>query len=54
MGTFMAAYLAVWLGVVAFVFRLGVKQRQLQKSLDALQTDLRYEETSDENARKAA
>lgn len=37
MGTFMAAYLAVWLTVVLYLGRMGVQQRRMQRTLDALE-----------------
>ncbi len=37
MATFMAACLAVWLGVVLYVGRLGLRQQRLQQDLEALQ-----------------
>ncbi len=37
MGTFMAAYLAVWLAVVLYVGRMGMRQRLLLRTLDALE-----------------
>ncbi|MGO8690974.1 MAG: CcmD family protein [Thermoguttaceae bacterium] len=36
--TFAIAYLAVWLGVLAYVLRLGAKQRRLLRTLESLQS----------------
>jgi CcmD family protein len=47
METFVAAYVLVWLGVVSFVARMGVRQRRLQQSVDALQANLTANATSD-------
>lgn len=54
MATFMAAYLAVWLAVVLFVGRLGVRQRRLQQALDTLQERLPDESNQTEPPAKAA
>ena len=43
MGTFMAAYLAVWIAVVVYVGRMGVRQHRLQQSLEALQERANHE-----------
>jgi len=48
MQTFIAAYLAIWLAMLIYVARIGVRQRQLQRTLDALQKRL------DENAKEQA
>jgi CcmD family protein len=37
MSHFIAAYLVVWLGLLAYVLRLGVQQRRLARTLDALE-----------------
>lgn len=37
METFISAYLAVWFAVVIFVARMGIRQRQLQDSIESLQ-----------------
>ena len=54
METFMTAYLAVWLAVVLYVGRLGVRQRLLQQSLDALQERMQHEADNSESPSKAA
>jgi len=52
MGTFMAAYLAVWLAVVLYVGRMGVRQQNLQRTLDSLQERLPHDDC--ESPSKAA
>jgi CcmD family protein len=47
MNTFVAAYVVVWLAVLAYVARLGSRQRQLQLTLDAIQQQLDQTETSE-------
>jgi CcmD family protein len=54
MGTFMTAYLAVWLAVVLYVGRLGVRQRGLQQTLDALQERMRRDADHYEPPAKSA
>lgn len=54
MGTFMAAYLAVWLAVVLYVGRMGVRQRCLQQTLDALQERMQHEADKREPPAKSA
>jgi CcmD family protein len=54
METFMMAYLAVWLAVVLYVGRLGVRQRHLQQTLDALQERMQHEADNSESPAKAA
>ena len=54
MGTFMTAYLAVWLAVVLYVARMGVRQYQLQRTLDELHERIRNQENSQEPPAKAA
>lgn len=41
MAAFMVAYIVVLLGVVLFVFRMGIRQAQLQKSLEESHAKLR-------------
>ncbi len=36
--TFAIAYLAVWFGVLAYLLRLGAKQRRLLRALESLQS----------------
>ena len=38
METFMAAYALVWLGVVLFVARMGLRMRHLQRTVEGLQS----------------
>ena len=40
MGTLTAAYLVVWLAFVLYVARLGARQRQLIRDLEALELRL--------------
>jgi hypothetical protein len=54
METFMTAYLAVGLAVVLYVGRLGVRQRLLQQTLDALQERMPQEASGCEPPTKAA
>lgn len=54
MGTFMTAYMAVWLAVVLFIGRLGVRQRRLQRALDKLQEQLPDESNKTQSPAKAA
>jgi len=44
MGTFVAAYVAVWLAVVFYVARLGIQHRQLARSVESLQLRLEQRE----------
>jgi CcmD family protein len=37
MATFVTAYLLVWFGLLAYVARLGAKQRRLAEALESLQ-----------------
>jgi CcmD family protein len=39
--TFVAAYLAVWLGLLLYVLRLGAEQRRLSQAVQALQLRVR-------------
>ncbi len=50
----MAAYLAVWFVVVLYVGRLGVRQRLLQQTLDALQERVQQQASDSEPPVKAA
>ena len=47
MGTFVAAYLALWIAVAVYVFWLGVRQRQLRRAIEAL--ELQLEQSEDQN-----
>ncbi len=47
MNTFVAAYVVVWLAVLAYIARLGRRHRQLQHTLDAIQQQLDQTETSE-------
>jgi CcmD family protein len=44
MGIFVAAYLALWIAVALYVFRLGVRQRRLRRAVEALELHLRQSE----------
>ena len=48
METFVTAYLALWLAVVLYVGRLGLRQRRLQQMVDALQEHLQRDACGDE------
>ena len=54
MGTFVAAYMAVWLSVLLYVARLGVRQRQLAQDLESLQLQLDRAEDTGHPTTKAA
>ncbi len=54
MGTFIAAYLVVWLGVMWYVLRLGAGQRRLQRAIDALHDQAVQAEHVDSPQAKAA
>ncbi len=54
MGTFIAAYLIVWTGVVWYVLRLGAAQRRLQRALDALKCESGRPGTREQTTVKAA
>ena len=47
MNTFVVAYAVVWLAVLAFVARLGSRQRHLQNTVDLVQHRLDQTETSE-------
>ena len=47
MNTFVVAYVVVWLAVLAFVARLGSRQRHLQNTVDVVQQRLEQTETSE-------
>lgn len=40
MGTFVAAYTIVWLALVVYVGRLGVRQRRLWQQLKSIQAEV--------------
>lgn len=46
MNTFVAAFVVVWLAVLAYVARLGSRQRHLQNTVDLVQHRLDHTETS--------
>jgi len=46
METFMTAYLVVWFAVVLYVGRIGLRQRRLQQTLDAL--EIRTQQLADD------
>ncbi len=54
MGTFMMAYLAVWLAVVFYVGRLGVRQHRLQRTLHTLQERIQRDADQRESLAKSA
>ncbi len=54
MGTFIAAYLAVWLAVMLYVVRLGARQRRLEENLQALEARLAQTRDREEPTSKAA
>jgi len=54
MGTFIAAYLVLWVGVVWYVLRLGAGQRRLQRALEALQWQAGQSEPREQPTSKAA
>jgi CcmD family protein len=50
MVTYLIAYLIVWLGVAAFVARLGIRQKLLRRSVEELQQKLRKIDSSTADA----
>ena len=54
METFMTAYLAVGLLVVAYVGWLGLRQRRLHQALDELQERMQQEANGSESSATAA
>ncbi len=54
METFMTAYVAVWLAVMLYVARMGIRQRRLQQTLDDLQAQIEQDVDSGEPPAKAA
>lgn len=38
--TFFVAYMAIWLGVLGYVVRLGVHQRRLARTLESLESQI--------------
>ncbi len=54
MTTFAVAYLAVWLAVVLYALGLGLRQRRLERDLQALQSQLRETEDAADPTPKAA
>jgi len=54
MGTFVTAYLAVWLAVLLYVVRLGARQTRLQRSLRALESQFDQIENPEEPTSEAA
>ncbi len=47
MNTFAAAFVVVWLAVLAYVARLGSRHRQLQHTVEAIRQQLDKTETSE-------
>jgi CcmD family protein len=54
MGTFVTAYLMVWLAVAIYVYRMGERQRRLEKELALLQRRIDESDTRDEEYSQAA
>jgi len=54
MGTFVTAYVSVWLAVLLYVVRLGARQRRLEQNLKALQSQLDESKTPEGPTSKAA
>lgn len=54
MGTFVTAYLAVWLVVMLYVLRLGIRQRRLEQNLEALQARLQPTRKAEPSVSRAA
>jgi CcmD family protein len=54
MGTFVTAYVAVWLALTAYVVRLDMRQRRLENDLKALQSQLHEPEPAEPSTAKAA
>jgi CcmD family protein len=54
MGTFVAAYLVIWLAVAVYVALLGLRQRRLARQIERLQADVAQRECGEEAAAKAA
>ncbi len=54
MGTFIAAYVAVWLGVVVYVGRMGQHQQRLDRRLELLEQSVAEHADKAMSFRKAA
>ncbi len=54
MGTFIMAYLAVWLAVVLYLGRLAIRQHRLQRTVDSLTSQLEQKSDSIQPKSKAA
>lgn len=54
MQTFITAYLVIWLAMLLYVARIGVRQRRLQQTLDALQRRLNQHAEENTSHSKAA
>ncbi len=54
MGTFVTAFLAVWLAVMLYVVRLGARQRRMERNLKALQLQFDRAEEQTEPTSQAA
>ena len=54
MGTLLVAYIAVWMGVSLYVARLGVRQRRIERRLEALQVQLEHKGKANDSAVRAA
>jgi len=54
MGSFLTAYVVLWLGVAGYMVWLAAEQRRLQRTLDASQWGLAESEDHQPPASKAA
>ena len=54
MGTFIAAYLVIWLAVACYVALLGVRQHRLAKEIEELRAEVTQGERFEEATSKAA
>jgi CcmD family protein len=54
METSMMAYFVVWMAVVIYVGRLGVRQRRLQQAMDELQDRVQHRADHARTTSKAA
>ncbi len=56
MGTFVVAYVVVWLAVALYVVRLGAAQRRIQRAIESLQAqwDRDEAENAEDSPSKAA
>jgi CcmD family protein len=54
MGTFIAAYLVIWLAVAGYVALLGVRQHRLAREIDELRAEFTEERSLEGATSKAA